>query len=76
MRLLVVPLMLLLLYVGFLLGQRSRREAVAAVTDGVLPLLRSVRTLLVEDPLSPAYPATRAVVQHELEAYERDVRAL
>jgi hypothetical protein len=76
-RVLLPALALLVVFVaGYLLGQRGRREAVAASYTAVLPVLQSTRQLLAEDPLSPAFTATRAVAQHALDAYETDVRAL
>ena len=76
MRLLLPVLLLGVLAVGYALGARDKRAAVSASYTEVLPVLQATRALLVEDPMSPAFTATRAVAQHELDRYESQVRAL
>lgn len=76
MRLLLPVLLILFLGAGYLLGVRDKRSAVAATYTEVLPVLQATRALLVEDPGSPAFTATRAVAQYELDRYEAQVRAL
>lgn len=76
MKLLLPVLLLVALGVGYLLGVRDKRSAVASTYTEVLPVLQATRALLVEDPMSPAFTATRAVAQHELDRYETQVRAL
>lgn len=76
MRLLLPALVLLALGAGYLLGVRDKRAAIASTYTEVLPVLQATRALLVEDPVSPAFTATRAVAQHELDRYESQVRAL
>ncbi len=76
MRLLIGPLLLAALGLGYWWGARAKQAAVTATYAAVLPVLQATRALLVEDPSSPAYTATRGLAQHELDRYELEVRAL
>lgn len=74
----LIPLVLLVAAgaVGYWLGLRDRRAAVATAYELVLPVLRATRALLSADPAAPSYGATKAVVQHELDVYESEIRVL
>lgn len=70
----LLPFLLGALAAGYWLGVRDRRVAVASAYTDAVPLLSAVREVLAQDPASGAFPATRAVLVHELEQYELNAR--